>query len=97
MLDIPITGADSRPSRSRSGTSPRSPGPSVPTEITHNNIQPSIDLTMGVEGRDLGHIADDVAVVLDEFGKKLPDGNWAPTTRLGLERRTTSSRARRSS
>ena len=50
----------------------------VPTEITHNNIQPSIDLTMGTEGRDLGHIADDVAAILDEFGKKRADGDWDP-------------------
>ena len=33
---------------------------------------------MGVEGRDLGHVADEVAKVIDAFGEKLPDGSWAP-------------------
>jgi multidrug efflux pump subunit AcrB len=77
MLDIPITGIlKAQPVSLRSlATVTRT---EVPTEITHNDIQPSIDLTMGVEGRDLGHVADDVAVLLEEFGKKLPDGNWAP-------------------
>ena len=77
MLDIPITGllkAEPVPLR----TLARITRTEVPTEITHNDIQPSIDLTMGVEGRDLGHIADDVAEVLGEFGERLPDGNWAP-------------------
>ena len=77
MLDIPITGAlkaEPVPLRTLANITRTT----VPTEITHNNIQPSIDLTMGVEGRDLGHVADEIAVALDEFGKKLPDGNWAP-------------------
>ena len=30
----------------------------VPTEVTHFNIQPTIELTMGVHGRDLGHVAE---------------------------------------
>jgi multidrug efflux pump subunit AcrB len=77
MLDIPITGAlKAEPVPLRTlATITRT---TVPTEITHNNLQPSIDLTMGVEGRDLGHVADDIAKVLEEFGQKLPDGNWAP-------------------
>ena len=50
----------------------------VPTEVTHDNIQPTIDLSMGVYGRDLGHISDDVTKVIDKFGVKLPDGNWQP-------------------
>ncbi len=39
-----------------------------PPEVTHINIRPSIDLNIGVEGRDLGHVADDVHRVLNEFG-----------------------------
>ena len=77
MLDIPITGvlkAEPVPLRTLASVTRTN----VPTEITHNNIQPSIDLTMGVEGRDLGHIADDIARVLGEFGERLPDGDWAP-------------------
>ena len=77
MLDIPITGAlkaEPVPLRTLASLTRTT----VPTEITHNNIQPSIDLTMGVEGRDLGHVADDISAALDEFGTRQADGNWAP-------------------
>jgi multidrug efflux pump subunit AcrB len=50
----------------------------IPTEIHHVNLQPAIDLTMNVEGRDLGHVSDDVAVILGKFGKTLGNGTWAP-------------------
>ena len=51
----------------------------VPTEATHYNIQTAIDLTMAVEGRDLGHVADDVTVILDDFGKLNPkkENTWS--------------------
>ena len=32
----------------------------VPTEVTHFNIQPTMEVTMSVHGRDLGHVAQDV-------------------------------------
>ena len=38
------------------------------TEVTHYNIQPTIEVTLGVYGRDLGHVSDDVSQVLDRFG-----------------------------
>ena len=51
----------------------------MPTEITHNNLQPTIDLTMGVHGRDLGHVADDVARVVDDVRRASGQtGSWAP-------------------
>ena len=49
----------------------------VPTEVTHYNIQPTIELSMGVSGRDLGHVSDDVARVLDKYGKPDNQGQWA--------------------
>jgi multidrug efflux pump subunit AcrB len=48
----------------------------TPAEVTHSNLQPTIDLTMGVEGRDLGHVSDDVARVLGRFGKKTGAATW---------------------
>ena len=42
----------------------------VPTEVHHVDLQPAIDLTMGVEGRDLGHVCDDVIAVLHKYGKQ---------------------------
>ena len=77
LLDVPITGlGQDRPIPLRNiATLCRS---SVPTEITHNNLQSTIDLTMGVSGRDLGNVADDVARVVARFGVLQPDGSWIP-------------------
>ena len=50
----------------------------MPTEVTHYNIQPTIELTMGVYGRDLGHVSDDVTKVLNSFGILESPGKWAP-------------------
>jgi multidrug efflux pump subunit AcrB len=50
----------------------------IPTEIHHVDLQPAIDLTMGVEGRDLGHVCDDVMRVLDKYGKITGEGQWHP-------------------
>ena len=38
----------------------------MPSEITHTDLQPTIDLTMGVHGRDLGHVAEDVQKVVGQ-------------------------------
>ena len=77
LLDVPITGlGQDKPIPLRNIATLR---PStVPTEITHNNFQSTIDLTMGVSGRDLGHVADDVARVVARFGVEQPDGSWVP-------------------
>ena len=50
----------------------------VPAEVTHTNLQPTIDLTMGVHGRDLGHVANDVAAVVARFGVYKERGVWTP-------------------
>jgi multidrug efflux pump subunit AcrB len=76
-MTIPITSADQRKAIPLSNliTLRRT---TVPTEVTHDNIQPTIDLSMGVYGRDLGHISDEVTTVIDSFGVKDPDGTWQP-------------------
>ena len=77
LLDIPITSpVQNQAIPLRNIVSLRRA--SVPTEVTHANLQPAIDLTMGVYGRDLGHVADDVAKVVAKFGVPLPDGGWRP-------------------
>src|SRR6201999_4218939 len=74
LLDVPITSPkQSEPIPLRNIASLHRG--SVPTEITHNNLQSTIDLTMGVYGRDLGHVADDVTRGVGKIG--------------GLERRGT--------
>jgi multidrug efflux pump subunit AcrB len=50
----------------------------VPTEVTHYNIQPTVELTMGVFGRDLGHVSDEVMAILKDYGPpdKKESGTW---------------------
>ena len=77
LLNIPITGTNQKQALPLSNlvTLDRA---KVPTEVTHANIQPTIDLSMGVYGRDLGHVSDDVAKALDGVGELQADGAWVP-------------------
>ncbi len=76
ILDIPITGHNQH-RQVRLGDLASIDRTTVPSEIKHVNIQPTIDVTMGVEGRDLGHVSDDLAKAMDRFGKKQGNGVWA--------------------
>jgi multidrug efflux pump subunit AcrB len=75
ILDIPITSpVQNKPVPMRNVVQiDRKP---VATEVTHYNIQPTIELTMGVHKRDLGHVSDDVARILDRFGRFDRSGHW---------------------
>jgi multidrug efflux pump subunit AcrB len=50
----------------------------IPAEVTHTTLQPTIDLTMGVEGRDLGHVSDDVVKAINLFGVRKSGATWQP-------------------
>jgi multidrug efflux pump subunit AcrB len=50
----------------------------VPAEITHSTLQPTIDLTMSVARRDLGHVAADVSVVVAKYGVSKGRDVWQP-------------------
>jgi multidrug efflux pump subunit AcrB len=50
----------------------------IPADIKHVDLQSTIDLSLGVEGRDLGHISDDVRKLLNGFGVAEEEGVWAP-------------------
>lgn len=77
LLDIPITGAGQRrPIPLRNIATLRRA--TVPAEINHTNLQATMDLTMGVSGRDLGHVAADVTRVVAGSGKERADGGWTP-------------------
>lgn len=77
LLDVPITS----PAQKRSiplrnvATVKRT---TVPAEVNHTNLQATIDLTMGVEGRDLGHVADEVYAAVARFGEAKDRGEWVP-------------------
>ena len=77
LLNIPINSKDQKKSIPLSNLI-KLERKTIPTEVTHDNIQPTIDLSMGVYGRDLGHVSDDVTKVIDKFGVKLPQGAWQP-------------------
>ncbi len=82
LLDIPVT--TQRPDV------PKRPIPlrnvvklkreTVPSEVTHYQIQPTIEISLGVYGRDLGHVSVDVANVLAGFGTPhaTESGTWLP-------------------
>jgi multidrug efflux pump subunit AcrB len=50
---------------------------SIPTEITHQNILPTIDLNVGVSGRDVGHIGNDIYQLIDGHYGKLKKEKFA--------------------
>ena len=76
VLNIPITGSEQH-RQVRLGDLASISRATVPSEIKHSNIQPTIDVTLGVEGRDLGHVSDDISKALNQFGKSEGDGVWA--------------------
>jgi multidrug efflux pump subunit AcrB len=79
LLDIPITGpGQRRPIPLRNIVKVPLPRVEVPAEINHTNLQATMDLTMGVQGRDVGHVAEDVSRVVARFGRFRPDGGWSP-------------------
>jgi multidrug efflux pump subunit AcrB len=75
VLNIPITGSNQHRQVRLGDLSVLRRG-TIPSEIKHINIQPTIDVTMGVDGRDLGHVSDDLVKMLDRFGKRFEDGLW---------------------
>lgn len=77
VLDVPITSSTQKRSIPlRNVATIRRM--TVPAEVTHSNLQATIDLTMGVYGRDLGHVADDVSRVVAKFGQAAGRGAWIP-------------------
>ncbi len=77
LLHIPITGPDQKTAIPLSNLV-KLRRTTIPTEVTHQNIQPTIDLSMGVYGRDLGHVSDDVVKAIDDLCQRQPDGTWIP-------------------
>jgi multidrug efflux pump subunit AcrB len=77
LMDVPITSlAQKRSIPLRNVATVRRT--TVPAEVTHTNLQATIDLTMGVYGRDLGHVADNVAKIVAKFGEEKQRGSWVP-------------------
>ncbi|HJT32359.1 MAG TPA: efflux RND transporter permease subunit [Pirellulales bacterium] len=79
LKNIPITGPNQASPVPLENLISLEPG-EVPAEVVHNNLAPSIDLVMGVAGRDLGHVSDDVYKVVERFGDPRADqrDTWTP-------------------
>jgi multidrug efflux pump subunit AcrB len=75
LLDIPVTSPVQKQPIPLANIVSLKPA-TVPAEVTHLNLQATIDLTMGVEGLDLGHVADKVSAVLGKFGRPEEAGTW---------------------
>ncbi len=75
MLDIPITS----PTQKRSiplrnvATLRRT---NVVSEMTHQNLQTTLDINLNIHGRDLGSVADAVALLLNRYGQNDGGGEW---------------------
>ncbi len=82
LMDIPVTtqrpDVPKRPIPLRNVVTLRRE--TVPSEVTHYQIQPTIEVSLGVYGRDLGHVSDDVSRVLNNFGQVNDNesGTWLP-------------------
>jgi multidrug efflux pump subunit AcrB len=48
---------------------------SVPTNLNQTNIQPTYEVYAGVQGRDLGRIADEIGTIVADLQKQLKPGN----------------------
>ncbi|MGE5194352.1 MAG: efflux RND transporter permease subunit, partial [Deltaproteobacteria bacterium] len=77
LKNIPITGHNQTAPITLGDLATISPE-QIPADIKHVNLQPTIDLSMGVEGRDLGHISDDVMKLLGNYGVAEQEGVWTP-------------------
>jgi multidrug efflux pump subunit AcrB len=49
----------------------------IAAEVTHDNLQTAIDVEMNVAGRDLGHVADDIERLLNQFGAPQKTSFWS--------------------
>ena len=95
LLDIPITGPTRR-RPFRCDRWPRSRRTTVPSEVTHYQYQPTIDLTMNVEGRDLGPRCRRRRQADRRFGKTQAGRTWAPYDPRTERRKTLAGRRSRS-
>jgi multidrug efflux pump subunit AcrB len=77
LLDVPIASPTQKKTIALRTIATLRPS-KVPSEVVHTNLQPTIDLTMGVQGRDLGHVAEDVAAAVGRHGKPREGGGWTP-------------------
>ncbi len=77
LLDVPLTSPTQRRSVPLRNLV-RLHRSSIPTEIVHHDVRPTVELVMSVDGRGLGQAAEEVGRVLDRYGRRHDDGHWVP-------------------
>ena len=80
LLNIPITSPDQKTADPAAEHREVLTKQEVPAEVIHTNLQPTMDLTMGVHGRDLGHVAADVSRSSPVRQADAKDGGWTSLT-----------------
>jgi multidrug efflux pump subunit AcrB len=87
LMDVPITSPTQKRSIPLRNVATYRPA-KVPAEVTHVTLQPTINLLMGVAGRDLGRVANDVANAINRFGVKTDRSSWIPFDPSSTEKKT---------
>jgi multidrug efflux pump subunit AcrB len=75
LVNVPVTSAETKEPQYLGGLASIVPGPS-PGVVSHYNVQPVIDIYSAVQDRDLGAVAKDIGVILQETRKDVPRGSY---------------------
>ncbi len=73
LINLPVTSATTKTPQLLGALAKITPGPSAAV-VSHNNVQPVIDIYGAVQGRDLGAVAKDLNRILDETKSSAPRG-----------------------
>ena len=82
LINVPITSSETKTPQYLGGLARITPAPS-PGIVSHDNVQPVIDIYGAVQGRDLGAVSSDIDRILQETRKDLPRGSYARAERAG--------------
>jgi multidrug efflux pump subunit AcrB len=75
LVNVPVTSAETKEPQYLGGLASIVPGPS-PGVVSHYNVQPVIDIYGAVQDRDLGAVAKDIGLILQETRKDVPRGSY---------------------
>jgi multidrug efflux pump subunit AcrB len=74
LVNVPLAPAEGNALQYLGGLAQITPGPS-PGVVSHYNVQPVVDISGAVQGRDLGALSADVDRILQDAHKDVPHGS----------------------